>query len=261
MVDELTQESFQTGKAIVSVTAELIQAIADACHRSEQERPNMTPEQKDNVMKKVVDKVATNYKETHGSLKSFNRDGKDVAHLDVTDERTADIIKDVCKKSHVPVDLKETPRADGTSSFTAFCEVRNVDQLSAILKMASEKVLEEQKAMTKELVLVNDSNEPIMSQSFVKDSDIDYQKLAEIGDKAISLEIRDSIGTKLTGDTITPGEDIKAKVKEEAAKHNPPNKKSLMETIKDKKEQSVKKDKNRQREKTKQKSKSQNQSR
>ena len=259
MVDELTQESFQTGKAIVSVTAELIQAIADACRRSEEQRPYMNKEQKEGVMSKVVGKVTENYKETHGSLKSFNKDGKDIAHLDVTDERTADIIKDVCKQNHIPVDLKETPRADGTSSFMAFCEVKNVDQLSAILKMASEKVLEEQKAMTKELVLVNDANEPIMSQSFVKASDIDYHKLDEVGGKAVRFEIRDSIGKNLSGQDIVPGEDMKSKVRDEAKKHEPKTKKTLRETIKDKKEQSVKKDKNRQREKTKQ--KSQNQSR
>lgn len=35
MVDELTQESFQTGKAIVTVSVDLITAIADACKRSE----------------------------------------------------------------------------------------------------------------------------------------------------------------------------------------------------------------------------------
>ena len=34
MVDELTQESFQTGKAIVTVSVDLITAIADACKRS-----------------------------------------------------------------------------------------------------------------------------------------------------------------------------------------------------------------------------------
>ena len=42
MVDELAQESFQTGKAIVT------------------------------LLGKVVDKVMLNYKETHGSLKGFN---------------------------------------------------------------------------------------------------------------------------------------------------------------------------------------------
>ena len=44
MVDELTQESFQTGKAIVTVSVDLITAIADACKRSEQQNPGMSEE-------------------------------------------------------------------------------------------------------------------------------------------------------------------------------------------------------------------------
>ena len=36
---------------------------------------------------------------------------------------------------------------------TAFCEVKSIDQIAALLKMASEQVLEEQKEMTKILVL------------------------------------------------------------------------------------------------------------
>ena len=177
MVDELTNESFQTGKAIVTISVDLIQAIAEACKKSEENR-KLSAETKESVLKKVVGFVTDNYKETHGSLKAFNRDGKEVAHLDVTDERTADIIKDVCKKSHIPIDMKEKPRADGTCSYVAFCEVKNVDQLTGILKMASEQVLEEQRAMTKEIVLTNEADEPIFSQEFVKDTDIDYEKLA-----------------------------------------------------------------------------------
>lgn len=257
MVDELTQESFQTGKAIVTVSVELIQSIAEACRKSEQVNPNMTNEQKDNVLNKVVDFVSSNYKETHGSLKAFNKDGKDIAHLDVTDERTADIIKDICKKSHIPVDMKETPRADGKSSFVAFCEVKNVDQLTAILKMASEQVLEEQKAITKEVVLFNEEEKPIFSQEFVRDTDIDYLKLEEASLKGVRMEIKDSQGNVLDKDDIVQGEDIKGKVKEKAEKLNPKKKKSLSETIKAKKELAKKKDKNRQREKTKQKSKNQ----
>ncbi|MBQ9199059.1 MAG: hypothetical protein IJ141_02645 [Lachnospiraceae bacterium] len=260
MVDELTNESFQTGKAIVTVSVDLIQAIADACRKSEQGK-SMSSEQKDSVLKKVVGFVTNNYKETHGSLKSFNKDGKDIAHLDVTDERTADIIKDICKKGHIPVDMKETPRADGTSSFVAFCEVKNVDQLTAILRLASEQVLEEQRAMTKEVVLYNEADEPIMSQSFVKDSDIDYDKLEKAGANAVRMEIKDSNDNVLYKDEVVFGEDIKDKVKEKAEKLNPKHKKSLKETIRDKKEQAEKRDKNRQREKTKQKSKSQNKAR
>ena len=50
MVDELTQESFQTGKAIVTVSVDLIQAIAEACRKSEQNK-TLNPEQKENVLK------------------------------------------------------------------------------------------------------------------------------------------------------------------------------------------------------------------
>ena len=257
MVDELTQESFQTGKAIVTVSVDLIQSIAEACRKSEQAKSYMTEEQKEGILDKVVDFVTSNYKETHGSLKAFNKEGKDIAHLDVTDERTAEIIKDICKKSHIPVDMKETPRADGTSSFVAFCEVKNVDQLTAILKMASEQVLEEQKAMTKEVVLYNEEEKPVFSQEFVNDTDIDYQKLEDAGLKGVRMEIKDNQGNVLDKDYIVQGEDIKVKVKEKAEKLNPQKKKSLAETIKAKKEQSEKKDRNRQREKTKQKFKNQ----
>ena len=256
MVDELTQESFQTGKAIVTVSVDIIQAIADACRKSE-ENKKLTTEQKDNVLKKVVGLVTDNYKETHGSLKSFNKDGKEVAHLDVSDEKTADIIVDVCKKSHIPVDMQERPRADGTCSYTAFCEVKNVDQLSAILKMASEQVLEEQRAMTKEIVLVNGAEEKVFSQEFVKDSDIRYDELEEAGINAARIEIKDNAGNVLDKEEIIPGEDLKAKVKEKAEKHNPKRPKSLKETIKAKKEQVAKKDKNRQRQRVKQKSRNQ----
>lgn len=96
MVDELTQESFQTGKAIVTVSVDLITAIADACKRSEQQNPGMSEEQKETLLGKVVDKVMSNYKETHGSLKGFNREGKDVTHIDVNDERTAELLEKAC---------------------------------------------------------------------------------------------------------------------------------------------------------------------
>ena len=61
MVDELTQESFQTGKAIVTVSVDLITAIADACKRSEQQNPGMSEEQKETLLGKVVDKLMSNY--------------------------------------------------------------------------------------------------------------------------------------------------------------------------------------------------------
>ena len=168
-----------------------------------------------------------------------------------------EIIKDVCKKSHIPVDMQEKPRADGTCSYVAFCEVKNVDQLTGILKMASEQVLEEQKAMTKEITMVNDSNEKIFSQEFVKDTDIDYDKLQEASVDGVSLTIKDNAGKVLAEQDVVPGEDIKAKVKEKAKELSPKQKKTLKETIKDKKEQVAKKDKNRQRERVKQKNRSQ----
>ena len=111
------------------------------------------------------------------------------------------------------------------------------------------------RAMTKEIVLMNEADEPIFSQEFVKDTDIDYEKLAEAGETAVKLEIKDSQGKVLDKDSLVPGEDIKNKTKEKAKKLNPKQKKSLKDTIKDKKEQVAKKDKQRQREKVKQKSK------
>jgi hypothetical protein len=59
----------------------------------------MSEEQKETLLGEVVDKVMSNYKEIHGSLKGFNREGKDVAHIDVNDERTAEILKKACKKT------------------------------------------------------------------------------------------------------------------------------------------------------------------
>ena len=61
MVDELTQESFQTGKAIVTVSVDLITAIADACKRSEQQNPGMSEEQKETLLGKgtVLEEVGT----------------------------------------------------------------------------------------------------------------------------------------------------------------------------------------------------------
>ena len=57
MVDELTQESFQTGKAIVTVSVDLITAIADACKRSEQQNPGMSEEQKidEKTLKNIIE--------------------------------------------------------------------------------------------------------------------------------------------------------------------------------------------------------------
>ena len=66
----------------MTVSVDLITAIADACKRSEQQNPGMSEEQKETLLGKVVDKVMSNYKETHGSLKGFNREGKEVMSAD-----------------------------------------------------------------------------------------------------------------------------------------------------------------------------------
>jgi hypothetical protein len=153
--------------------------------------------------------------------------------------------------------MQEKPRADGTCSYVAFCEVKNVDQLIGILKMASEQVAEEQKAMTKEIVLVNDADKEIYTQSFVKDSDIDYDKLQEASVGATQMKIRDHTESELFKEDIIPGEDIKEKARAKAIELSPKQNKSLKERIKNKKEQVAKKDKHRQRERVKQKTKSQ----
>ena len=49
MVDELTNESFQTGKAVVTVTVDLILAISEACRKSQEQNPGMSAEQKDSI--------------------------------------------------------------------------------------------------------------------------------------------------------------------------------------------------------------------
>ena len=138
MVDELTQESFQTGKAIVTVSVDLITAIAEACKRSEEKNPGMSAEQKETLLVKVVDKVVSNYKETHGSLKDFNQEGKDVTSIDVNDERTAEILKKACKKSHIPVDMREVTRADGSVTHTA-CEPYFMTMLFVVFMARSRK--------------------------------------------------------------------------------------------------------------------------
>ena len=85
----------------------------------------------------------------------------------MNDERTAELLEKACKKSHIPVDMKKVTRADGSITHTAFCEVKSIDQMAALLKMASEQVLEEQKEMTKTLVLYDDKGKEVMSADFV----------------------------------------------------------------------------------------------
>ena len=90
----------------------------------------------------------------------------------MNDERTAELLEKACKKSHIPMDMKEVTRADGSITHTAFCEVKSIDQVAALLKMASEQVLEEQKEMTKTLVLYDDKGKKVMSADFVNNGEI-----------------------------------------------------------------------------------------
>lgn len=191
---------------------------------------------------------------SYGSLKGFNREGKDVTHIDVNDERTAELLEKACKKSHIPVDMKKVTRADGSITHTAFCEVKSIDQMAALLKMASEQVLEEQKEMTKTLVLYDDKGKEVMSADFVNNGEINMDDVETLSRFSTRFEIKDHKNEVLESGSITPN--AKEEIKEAARKHNPKKDKSLTERIKDKKEQSQKKqkDKNRQREKTKKKS-------
>ena len=60
------------------------------------------------------------------------------------------------------MDMREVTRADGSVTHTAFCEVKSIDQVASLLKMASEQVLEEQKEMTKTLVLYDERDQAII---------------------------------------------------------------------------------------------------
>ena len=50
--------------------------------------------------------------------------------------------------------------------------MKSIDQMAALLKMASEQVLEEQKKMTKTLVLYDDKGKEVMSADFVNNGEI-----------------------------------------------------------------------------------------
>ena len=50
--------------------------------------------------------------------------------------------------------------------------MKSIDQVAALLKMASEQVLEEQKEMTKTLVLYDDKGKKVMSADFVNNGEI-----------------------------------------------------------------------------------------
>ena len=129
-----------------------------------------------------------------------------------------------------------------------------IDQMAALLKMASEQVLEEQKEMTKTLVLYDDKGKEVMSADFVNNGEINMDDVETLSRFSTKFEIKDHKNEVLESGSITPN--AKEEIKEAARKHNPKKDKSLTERIKDKKEQSQKKqkDKNRQREKTKKKS-------
>ncbi|NSE53724.1 hypothetical protein G4313_11925, partial [Coprococcus eutactus] len=114
--------------------------------------------------------------------------------------------------------------------------------------------LEEQKEMTKTLVLYDDKGKEVMSADFVNNGEINMDDVETLSRFSTRFEIKDHKNEVLESGSITPN--AKEEIKEAARKHNPKKDKSLTERIKDKKEQSQKKqkDKNRQREKTKKKS-------
>ena len=112
-------------------------------------------------------------------------------HIDVNDERTAELLEKACKKSHIPVDMKKVTRADGSITHTAFCEVKSIDQMAALLKMASEQVLEEQKEMTKTLVLYDDKGKEVMSADFVNNGEINMDDVETLSKFSTRFEIKD----------------------------------------------------------------------
>lgn len=109
----------------------------------------------------------------------------------MNDERTAELLEKSCKKSHIPVDMKGVTRADGSITHTAFCEVKSIDQVAALLKMASEQVLEEQKEMTKTLVLYDDKSKEVMSADFVNNGEINMDDVETLSRFSTRFEIKD----------------------------------------------------------------------
>lgn len=106
--------------------------------------------------------------------------------------------------------------------------------------------------MTKTLTLYDEQDKAVHSKEFVKDADIDYDKLAEASVSATRFEISNHKSEVMDKGAIES--DVKAQMKEKVKEHEPKRQKSLTERIKDKKEQSKKQDKNREREKVKTKS-------
>ncbi len=149
--------------------------------------------------------------------------------------------------------MHEVTRADGSTTYTAFCEVKSIDQVASLLKMASEQVLEEQKEMTKTMVLYDEHDKEMMSVDFVKSDDIDFDGVDQVADQAVRYEIKNNRNEVLDKSDIST--DAKAQLKDAAKKQNPKKDKSLSDKIKDKKDKSQQKqqDKNRQREKSKKK--------
>ena len=105
--------------------------------------------------------------------------------------------------------------------------------------MASEQVLEEQKEMTKTLVLYDDKGKEVMSADFVNNGEINMDDVETLSRFSTRFEIKDHKNEVLESGSITPN--AKEEIKEAARKHNPKKDKSLTERIKDKKEQSQKK--------------------
>ena len=124
-------ESIAVEMSAINTNHPVVNAILNQKYRSMQEKHIA-------VNLKVGDKVVSNYKETHGSLKDFNQEGKDVTSIDVNDERTAEILKKACKKSHIPVDMREVTRADGSVTHTA-CEPYFMTMLFVVFMARSRK--------------------------------------------------------------------------------------------------------------------------
>lgn len=58
--------------------------------------------------------------------------------------------------------------------------------------MASEQVLEEQKEMTKTMVLYDEHDKEMMSVDFVKSDDIDFDGVDQVADQAVRYEIKNN---------------------------------------------------------------------
>ena len=93
--------------------------------------------------------------------------------------------------------------------------------------------------MTKTLVLYDDKGKEVMSADFVNNGEINMDDVETLSRFSTRFEIKDHKNEVLESGSITPN--AKEEIKEAARKHNPKKDKSLTERIKDKKEQSQKK--------------------